>query len=76
MTLPASFTLAPGAPDSEVTRSPPTSAAIDEWTFGALIWTAGDGHNVRQPVAVRPVTPAPTTFSGTAYGTIRDARLE
>jgi subtilisin family serine protease len=48
----------------EITR---TTAALNAWTFGSLIWTDLRAHNVRSPISVRPVAlsaPAATTRSG------------
>ena len=65
--LPPSFTIAPGASQTWGARFTTTTAAINTWTFGAIVWTAGDGRTVRLPVAVRPVSlSAPTTFTATA----------
>jgi len=65
--LPANFTIAPNASVEWQARFTRTSAALDVWTFGAIVWTAGDGRTVRLPVAVRPVTlSAPTTFLAAA----------
>jgi len=65
--LPASFTIAPGASQAWNVRFTRTTAALNAWTFGAIVWTAGDGRTVRLPAAVRPVTlSAPTTFVATA----------
>jgi hypothetical protein len=31
------------------------TAVFDEWTFGSLTWSDGAGHNVRSPIAIKPV---------------------
>ena len=65
--LPASFTIDPGASQTWNVRFTTTTAAINAWTFGAVVWTAGDGRTVRLPVAIRPVSlSAPITFTATA----------
>jgi subtilisin family serine protease len=65
--LPASFSIAAGASQTWHARFTRTTAAINAWAFGAIVWTAGDGRTVRLPVAVRPVTlGAPLTFPATA----------
>jgi subtilisin family serine protease len=63
---PASLTLATGeSADYTVTFTTTTDAIIDEWAFGSLTWSDG-AHNVRSPVAVRPVAlAAPDEVSGT-----------
>lgn len=49
----------------EVTFTTNIDAAFDEWSFGSLTWLDGV-HNVRSPLAVRPVVlAAPEEVSGT-----------
>jgi len=46
----------------EITR---TTGAFGQWSFGALNWSDLRGHNVRSPIAVRPVAiAAPTQVTG------------
>ena len=63
---PQQLTLAAAASTSyEVTFSSEAGVAFDEWAFGSLTWTDGE-HNVRTPLAVRPVPiAAPQEVSGT-----------
>jgi len=65
--LPASFAIAAGASQTWNVRFTRTTAPLNAWTFGAIVWTAGDGRTVRLPVAVQPVTlSAPATFTASA----------
>jgi subtilisin family serine protease len=50
----------------EITR---TTGAFGEWSFGSLTWSDLRGHNVRSPIAVRPVAlaaPGAVVESGTS----------
>ena len=61
-----------------VTFTTTAAAALDEWAFGSLTWSDGT-HDVRSPLAVRPVAlaaPDEVTGTGTAATTLRrDVRL-
>jgi Subtilase family/Fibronectin type-III domain/Peptidase inhibitor I9 len=42
------------------------TAVFDEWAFGSLTWSDGAGHNVRSPIAIKPVAiSAPDEVGGT-----------
>ncbi len=49
-----------------------TTAAADEYTFGALSWTGSGGDVLRSPIAVQPISfsaPAEVTATGTSGDT-------
>jgi subtilisin family serine protease len=63
---PSSLTLAPGAEATFTVDFTRTTAALSEWAIGSLTW-AGAGHQVRSPIAVRPVAvDAPAEVHGDA----------
>jgi subtilisin family serine protease len=65
---PSNLTLAPGAEGSFSVTFLRSSAALNTYTGGQLIW-AGSGHSVRSPIVVRPVAlaaPAEVASNGTA----------
>lgn len=64
---PSALTLAAGASATyEVTFTSNDDAVFDEWTFGSLTWSDSAGHNVRSPIAIKPVPiSAPGQVSGT-----------
>ena len=58
----------------DITR---TTGAFGQWSFGALNWSDLRGHNVRSPIAVRPVAvaaPAEVTGTGTSGSTAATLR--
>lgn len=62
---PSSLTLSPGQKASYTVRFERTTAAVNIYAGGQLIWTDGT-HNVRIPVVIRPVAlAAPASVSGT-----------
>ena len=52
---PSQLTLAPGAEATFEVTFTRTDAELGEWTIGSLTWN-GDGHSVRSPIAIQPVT--------------------
>jgi subtilisin family serine protease len=73
VTVPASLTYAPGQSRTWTAAFARTTAPLDEWTYGAIKWTAGDGRVVRVVVAVKPVPiSAPLVESATATGATAD----
>ena len=64
---PSQLTLAAGASATYAVEFTSEDAAVfDEWTFGSLTWSDGAGHNVRSPIAIKPVAiSAPDEVSGT-----------
>jgi hypothetical protein len=64
---PSELTLAAGASASyEVVFTSEEGAVFDDWTFGSLRWSDAAGHNVRSPIAIKPVAiSAPDEVSGT-----------
>lgn len=68
---PSSFTIAPGQSQSYEVTFTRTSATLNSYTHGALIWSDGK-HSVRSPVALRPVAlaaPSEVGSSGTTGST-------
>nr|MDQ3382655.1 cell wall-binding repeat-containing protein [Actinomycetota bacterium] len=62
---PATLTVAPGATATYEVLLTRTTAPLDEYTFGSLTWVGDAGHEVRSPIAVRPVgIAAPEEISG------------
>lgn len=62
---PLALTLAAGESATYEVTFTTTTATLDEWAFGSLTWSDGS-HNVRSPLAVRPVAlAAPEEVSGT-----------
>lgn len=53
---PASFSIAAGESVSYTVTFTRTDAPLDEFATGLLEWTSTDGHTVRSPIAVQPVT--------------------
>jgi hypothetical protein len=63
---PSTLTLAPDAVGTFTVRFSRTTAAFGAWAKGSLTWT-GAGHNVRSPIALRPVpVAAPAEVHGAA----------
>ncbi|MFL6024600.1 MAG: S8 family serine peptidase [Marmoricola sp.] len=63
---PSSLTLAPGASGDFTVAFTRTDGAFNEWAIGSLTWS-NTAHNVRIPVAVRPVeVAAPAEVHGDA----------
>ena len=66
---PSRLTLKPGASASFLVTLTRTTAAFGNWSFGALTWVDKRNHQVRSPIAVRPVplaAPAEVTGTGPA----------
>jgi len=64
---PASFTLNPGATQKIAITITNTSAALNAYASGALVWTSDKGHSARIPAVARPVAlaaPAAVTLAG------------
>jgi len=62
---PSRFTIEPGQKKTYKVTIKRISAAFDEYAYGAVTWSDGR-HDVRSPLAVRPVTLAsPVQISGT-----------
>ena len=53
---PSSFTVAPGATASYTVTITRTTATPNTFVFGSLTWVGSQGHSVRSPIAVRPVS--------------------
>jgi subtilisin family serine protease len=75
---PSRIILAPGKSATFKVKITRTTAPFDQYTFGALTWWDGKGHEVRSPIAVRPVslvaptaTPIGTGTSGKVEFTVR-----
>jgi hypothetical protein len=64
---PSQVTVATGASATySITFTSEDGAVFDAWTFGSLTWTDAAGHNVRSPIAIKPVPiSAPDEVSGT-----------
>jgi hypothetical protein len=65
---PSTLNLAPGQKGSFTVTFTRTTAALDQYAFGAVTWSDG-AHNVRMPFAVKPVklaAPAAVAGSGVA----------
>jgi subtilisin family serine protease len=69
---PASMTLATGASATYTVSFLRTTATLNAYAFGSLTWSDGAGHNVKSPIAVRPVAlsaPANLNLSGASGST-------
>jgi hypothetical protein len=68
---PSQFTISPGQSVSYTVTLTRTTAPLNAYRFGQLIWTDGSGHSVRSPISVQGVAlSAPPTASGSgASGT-------
>ncbi len=67
---PATFTLAPGAKQTFQIKLSRTTAPVNTWTYGQLVWSDGAGTTVRSPLQARGsalVAPA-TVVSEAATG--------
>ncbi|GAA1140489.1 cell wall-binding repeat-containing protein [Ornithinicoccus hortensis] len=51
---PSTFTVAPGETATYELTLQVTTAPLGEYTFGAITWSDGAGHDVRSPIAVLP----------------------
>ena len=55
-----------GTASFDVTFETTGSAILDEWAFGSITWSDGTTHDVRSPIAVKPVAlAAPDEVTGT-----------
>ena len=69
VTLPGSFTIAPGASHTYSVSFERATAAFGSYATGALILTGDKGHIVRSPVVIRPIlfaAPAAVSSDGSA----------
>jgi hypothetical protein len=69
---PASFTIAPGASAPWTATFTRTTAALNAYVFGFIVWTGDKGHVVKMPVVIRPVAlaaPVEVSAAGGAGGT-------
>lgn len=60
------FTIAPNATQQWSVTFTRTTATLDAYTTGSIVWTGDKGHVVRMPVAIRPVAvaaPREVTFN-------------
>jgi hypothetical protein len=65
---PTTFTLKAGQSKTYTVTFTRTTAALNTYVFGSLTWSDGR-HNVRSPIAIRPVAlAAPVQVSGNASG--------
>lgn len=63
---PSEFTIAPGASQTYSVTFSRTTAALNQYATGFLTWNGSGGHNVRSPVAIRPLAvaaPAEVSFN-------------
>jgi hypothetical protein len=61
----SSFTAAPGSVTSWTVKFLTTTAPLNLYTKGFIVWTGDKGHVVKMPVVIRPVKfQAPTEVSG------------
>ncbi|MGH3736320.1 MAG: S8 family peptidase [Micromonosporaceae bacterium] len=61
--------VAPGKTATFTVKLTRTNAEFGKWAYGSLTWLDGKGHQVRSPIAVRPVAlaaPAEVTATGAA----------
>ena len=66
---PSEFTIAPGGSQTYTVAFTRTTATLNAYTTGFLTWNGSGGHDVRSPVAIRPVAiAAPAEVSGNAGG--------
>lgn len=75
---PASLTLPAGGSASYSVTFTRTTATLNAYAFGSLTWSDGAGHNVKSPIAIRPVAlsaPANLNLSGTNGGTTFPVRF-
>ncbi|WP_295997460.1 S8 family peptidase [Rugamonas sp.] len=61
---PAVLTLAPGASAAFSVKLTRTTADVDSWDYGSLVWSDGAGHKVRSPLTARAAT---MTVKGEVY---------
>jgi hypothetical protein len=63
---PDKFTIKPGKSVTYQVTITRTTAPLDTYAFGQLVWKDQRGHSVRSPISVQPVAlNAPSTFAGT-----------
>jgi subtilisin family serine protease len=67
---PATLTLAPGAKGTFKVRLTRTTAPLETWAYGTLVWSDGNGHKVRSPISARGSALAilPQVYSEAATG--------
>ncbi len=63
---PSQFDIKPGQSVSYTVTLTRTTAPLNAYRFGQLVWTDGHGHSVRSPISIQGVAlSAPTSVSGT-----------
>lgn len=67
VTLPAAFTIAPGASHTYSVSFTTNSAPLNAYVQGALVLSSNLGHVVRSPVVIRPVAMAAPAQVGGSY---------
>ncbi len=75
---PATMTVPAGGSASYSVTFTRTTATLNAYAFGSLTWSDGAGHNVRSPLAIRPVAlsaPANLNLSGASGSTTFPVRF-
>ena len=73
---PAQFTIRPGQSVTYTVAITRTTAPLNAYRFGQLVWTDGSGHSVRSPISIQGVAlRAPSSVSGTGATGSQDVSL-